>query len=391
MPERAFSLVRLFAAAVIAALLVCAATAAWLARDLPGDTSESLQLDTSDLKFVMGSGQADGERLMIDGFTDGYALLSSGPVEVNADEFRFLHVTLDRLAAGEAPSFFWRRSEAPADLIQLRLRESGDLLIDLSGRTDWRGEITELGFLFHDDGGPAIAFGPTTLEPDRLALRLRLMWNGWTAFEHWTQKSVNFLFGGAPDQAVHLPLVLIIWIGLTLGFMALIAVLGGKRSGKEFMVGGAVIFILAWMVLDLRWTANSVRQLEQTRSTYWGVDESEKQRRGLDGEIYEYIERLKREVLPEQPARILIVGDEDTVEYALQRAKYHLLPHSVYATREFPDFLSTNSMDYLVFFAPLERLARIPGFQSEWNVMFSIVDRDNLGTVFQIDTPALTN
>ena len=382
MPERAFSLVSLSAAAVIAALLVCAATVAWLARDLPDDATESRRLDTSDLQFVMGSGQADGERLIIDGFTDGYALLSSGPVKVNADAFRFLHVTLGRLAAGEAPSFFWRRSEAPADLVQVRIRDSGSSLIDLSRHGAWKGEISELGFLFRDDGGEPIAFGPATLGPDGLALRLRLMWNGWTTFEPWTQKSVNFLFGGAPDQAVHLPLVLIIWIGLTLALAALMAGLGGKWSGKEFMVGGAVIFILAWMALDLRWTANSVRQLEQTRSMYWGVDESEKQRRGLDGEIYRYIERLKREVLPEQPARILIVGDENAVEYMLQRAKYHLLPHSAYSDRQLLNESNAYSIDFVIFLGLPNGPDSIPSWTLQWRNALKRLRLDGPGEVY---------
>ena len=173
MAERVFSLARLCVAAAIAALLVCAGALAYLARDLPSNPVDAQLFAVEDLKFVMGSGKADGERLLIDGFTDQYALLSSGPVAVNADDYRFLTVSLDRLPEGEAPSVFWRRSEAPADLVQLRLGASGDLLIELSRHTNWRGEISELGFLFRDDGGPAVKLGPARLEPDTFALRLR--------------------------------------------------------------------------------------------------------------------------------------------------------------------------------------------------------------------------
>jgi hypothetical protein len=387
MPERRFSAASLLAASLIAALLVFTGTVVFLARGLPGDAVESRRFTATDLDFVMGSGRPDGNHAVIDGFTDGYALLSSGPVKLDAENFRFLRITLNRLPKDEAPAFFWRRSEASADLVQLRLHESGDLLIDLSGQTDWRGEISELGLLFHDDGGEPLVFGPATLRPDSLALRLRLTWDGWTYFEDWSQKSINFLNGGTFDQPVSLPLLVIGWIVSTMVLASLLARRSRRMVFRRLLAGGAAVFLFAWMVLDVRWTANSIMQFSQTTDTYWGVDESERLARGLDGEIYRYIERLKKEVLPERPTRILILGDDRAADFFLQRAKYHLLPHSAYVGRQLAKDLATQRIEFIVFFGKSTGLTKVPGWSPQWQKALNLLDGSAFGEVFVVTRP----
>lgn len=384
MPERGSNLLRFLAASVIAALLVSTVTLAFLARDLPDEAEGSRQFGAKDLKFVMGSGDVGGERIVIRSFTDGYALLSSGPVSVNADGYRFLMARLNRLPQGEGPVFFWRRNEAPADLLQVRIHESGTPLIDLSKQVGWRGEISELGFLFRDDGGEAVALGPTMLESDSLALRLRLTWDSWTSFEDWSQKSINFLNGGTFDQPVWLPLLAIGWIMATLALASLFFRLSGQMISRQSLVGGAAVFLVAWMVLDLRWTANSMAQFRQTTETYRGADAAEKLSRGPDGEIYRQIEHLKEAVLPKQPTRVLILGDDSAADFFLQRAKYHLLPHSARVTRRLPDALSPDSLGYVIYFGRTDELDRVPGWSPRWQKILRQIEGNGYGALYEV-------
>jgi len=369
-------------ATLVAALLVIAGSIGQLAWDLPKDPATARYFAAPELNFVMGAGDADGDRVTVDQFSDGYALLSSGPISLHAQDYRFVLLAFESPLGGSVPIFFWRSSDAPGELVRLPVREQGPVLIDLSGQPGWRGEISEFGFLF-EEAGTAYSVGPVALEPDRLGLRLQLTWGSWTAFERWSQKSINFLQGGQPEQPLRLPLILTAWLALTM----ILNWLFSRRLGGDparLWAGAAVVFLAAWMVLDVRWTANSIRQAGQTLETYGSASDDERLGRGPDGIVYGLISRLKADVLPLEPARILIVGDEQALEYYLQRAKYHLLPHSVYATRRFPTNPQPSSLDYVIFLGQADGMRGIRGWGPSWEVSLRLVDRSELAQVFAV-------
>jgi len=373
------------AAALLAALLVIAGTLAYLARGLPADPPATREFAAAEFSFMMGSGSPERDRVVIDGFSNGYALLSSGPVAIPADRFRFLRLTLESRSAGGVPILFWRRSAAPGELVQSQLRDVGEVLLDLSADERWRGEVSEFGLLF-EEGGGTYALGPVSLEPDSLGLRLQLTWNSWTAFEAWSQKSVNHLQGGRPEQPLRLPVLLTAWVALTL-LLAWLLLPRGNRSQRIWAIA-TLAFLVAWMVLDLRWTANSLRQAGQTLETYRGLSEDSRLALGLDGIVYRYIARLKADLLPAKPARILIVGDEKAVEYYLQRAKYHLLPHSALAVRRFPSDLAPSSLDYVIFIGPAGGIRSVPGWGPAWERLLRPIDGDELAEAFAVTRDA---
>jgi hypothetical protein len=381
-PNPAPPVLRPLLASLIAALIVIAGSVAFLAHGLPQNQPEVREYAAADFNFMMGSGSADGERVAVDGFTDGYALLSSGQIELPADDYRCLRLNLERHGSDGVPIFFWRSARAPGELVRAPVLESGLVLIDLSAREAWQGEITEFGLLFEERGG-RYSLGPVALIPDSLALRLQLTWDSWTAFEGWTQKSVNFLQGGRAKQPLRLPVLLTAWLAVTVALTWLLT----RRSGggsRQLWLGTALAFLAAWMVLDIRWTANSLRQAGQTLEKYGSVSADQRLARGLDGIVYRYVSRLKADVLPAALARILIVADQQVVEYYLQRAKYHLLPHSVYATRRFPDNLELSSLDYVIFLGPPGGIKGVPGWSTVWERSLQRVDSAELGEVFAV-------
>ena len=375
---------RLWPAALLAAALVIVVSLGFLARGLPENPAEARSFTAPDWNFVMGSASADGDRVVIDGFADGYALLSSGPVAIQAVDYRFLRFRLDRRNDGALPTLFWRLSDAPEELVRVPVWNSGAVSLDLSTEDQWRGEVTEFGFLFEEGGGP-VTLGAVALAPDTLSRRIQLVWRNWTTFEPWSQKSINFLQGGASAQLIRLPVLVIAWLALAVLLVRLLARFWKKPDAPSLPAAAALIFLAAWMMLDLRWTANSLVQTRQTTGKFWGASEDERLERTLDGEIYGYIRRLKQDVLPQHPSRILIAGDDNSLDYYLRRAKYHLLPHSAYVTRQFPNSRTVGPRNFVIYFGNPVEIKDINSGSQRTNNVLTMIDSDDTATVFRIE------
>ena len=143
---------------------------------------------------------------------------------------------------------------------------------------------------------------------------------------------------------------------------------------------GGVLFLAAWMLLDIRWTINSFRQARVMLQTLSQTPLNS----NLDGEIQQYVQRLKADILGNKPARILIIGDESAIDYYLLRAKYHLLPHSVDVAGHFNKELSPQSLNFVIFFGPPGGIAKVPGWSPSWRKALLEVDRTDLGVVYRV-------
>jgi len=315
---------RLLVAALLAATVVATGTVVFLSKGLPDQAGKTLQYPATGFNFVFGSGHPAGQRMLVDEFADGYALLTSGPVSIQADAQRVLVYTWLPPKMPQEAAFFWRRSDDAQNVLRTELTVAGMGLIDLSGESGWRGEITEFGFLMAGDNGEAVEIGDTLLEPDNLTIRLRLMWNAWTSFEKWTQKSINFLYGGDKHQVVALPILVVAWLLSTLLLLWMFSRFGKNLHSTRFLMIAGMLFLLAWVLLDIRWTANNLKQIRLSIESNWQTDEQQRSGNDLDGEIFKFVQRLKSDVLDNQTARILIIGDGNAIDYYLQRTKYHL-------------------------------------------------------------------
>jgi hypothetical protein len=71
---------KLAIAALLSLAVVVTAMVIFLSRDLPGVSTEPLSYPATDFKLVFGTGHPNEERMVVDGFANGYALLSSGPL-----------------------------------------------------------------------------------------------------------------------------------------------------------------------------------------------------------------------------------------------------------------------------------------------------------------------
>ncbi len=171
--------------------------------------------------------------------------------------------------------------------------------------------------------------------------------NEWLAFESWSGSSINTVTGGAEVQELPLPLLLVSALLLA---VALWYVGARRRAGIAALpwVAGA-LFVIAWTVLDLRWTLNLVRQADATATSYAGKDWRERHLAAEDGPLFAFIEKV-REKLPASPARVIVVADAD---YFRGRGAYHLYPHNVYfdpRQNTLPAPSTLRSGDYLVVY-----------------------------------------
>jgi hypothetical protein len=380
-PEK--TLLTLFAAILLALSLVSLTTVIFLSKDLPKQTTETLDYPTSKFTFAFGSGQQGDKNMLVDEFDNGYALLSSGPVSINAGDHHILRYTWLPSQWPREAAFFWRRSADAQNVIRTEIATPGARLIDLSVEPDWRGEITEFGFLVAGENGETIEIGSALLLPESLKTRLQLTWQAWTTFEGWSQQSINFIYGGDVRQIVSLPLFISGCLFTTLLLLWVFSRFGSIISSRQFFTIAGLVLLSAWMVLDIRWSANNLRQIQLSYQKQWPNENQQGHSTELDADLQRYIDRLKNEVLGDKPARILILGDENAADYYLLRAKYHLLPHSIDVSRNIPEKLLPESLDFIIFFGQPAGITKVHGWNPGWKNVLTDIDHGDWGVVYR--------
>ncbi len=373
------------AAMLGSALLVAGGLVLATWRTLPGAASEPLSFSPMQLRFAMGSGSQGPDELTISGFANGFALVTTGPVEVDAGALSLLRYST---ASGEGQppaAFFWRPAGNPNDVVRLDL-PAAEGRLDLSTAAGWGGRVIELGFLFPQPDGGTARLGSFSLEAPGLASSLGSMAEGWFRFEPWTQKSVNFLHGGERGPDWPLPVVLAIWLLLA----AILMWLPARRLPGFWPMSLGVLALSAWMVLDVRWTVNSYRLAAGTVENFSGRSEHERLLAGLDGALYGYIDQIKQQHLGDEPVRILLVhSGEGSIDFLAKRARYHLLPHSVSILSKLGNRQAGTSIDFVLFLGNFADIGqdgtrvRLP-IDPDWRERLRPVAANPLGVLFGV-------
>ena len=376
------------AAALGSALLVAGGLVLATWRTLPGAASEPLSFSPMQLRFALGSGSQGPDELTISGFANGFALVTTGPVEVDAGALSLLRYSTASGDGQPPAAFFWRPAGNPNDVVRLDL-PAAEGRLDLSTAAGWGGRVIELGFLFPQPDGGTARLGSFSLEAPGLASSLGSMAEGWFRFEPWTQKSVNFLYGGERGPDWPLPVVLAIWLLLA----AILMWLPARRLPGFWPMSLGVLALSAWMVLDVRWTVNSYRLAYGTVEDFSGRSEHERLLAGLDGALYGYIDQIKQQHLGDEPARILLVhSGEGSIDFLAKRARYHLLPHSVMLSDRLGEQHVRDELAYVLFvdnFAGLTRqqiFGRLP-MHDAWRARLTPVSASALGLLFSVTKP----
>ena len=370
--------------ALLGAIVVMAGTTMYLSKDLPDQPAKTLHYPASEFKFAFGSGLPSGKNMLVTEFANGYALLTSGPVSIQADTLRLLNYTWLPSDPPQEAAFFWRRSDDAGNVLRTNMTTPGTGTIDLAAEPGWRGEISEFGFLIAGTNYKVVEIGETALIPDSLTVRLGLTWQSWITFEEWSQQSINFLYGGDTEQIIALPILLTAWLLTTLFLVGLILFQGNQFEPRSFLLTTGILFLVAWLLIDIRWSVNNLRQMQLSLQTHLHMEGQQSSSIELDRALYQYIQRVKQEVLGAEPGRILIIGDENTPDYYPLKAKYHLLPHSVFVDDRFRKKLAPGSVDFVIVFGPEPDFNKIHGEKRSWLKSLVQVDRGEWGVVYRV-------
>lgn len=187
----------------------------------------------------------------------------------------------------------------------------------------------QLGVGIEDQARRSMAMGQRELSSSSWRSLFASAWKGWTAFEGWQPSSINFILGGSSSVVPKAVPAVAAWVALAVLLYLGAATVRRRRSSWQVP---AVLFMVGWALLDLRWQMDMLRQVQNTRQQYAGKSWEQKHRASEDGALFALIQQVK-EVLPPEPQRVFLVTDRTGRDnYLRLRSTYHLLPHNVFAT-----------------------------------------------------------
>jgi hypothetical protein len=336
----------LFAAALLLSFL------GYLAATVPGRWFEGAPSRTwaaSQLSLTRGSGAIDGDEIVVTGTDGSGTAVLSLETDFRSSEYRAIAWDAIEVPGRATLQVLWRTDYAPGKINSAPVYvASGRLLPAVLARDpNWVGRIRGIALLvqaplpgpFRVRGVTAKTMSARDVAGDRVG--------EWFRFEAFTGTSVDGITGGGDVQALPLPALLA--LGAVLAAAAAFGIARARNRIAALPAMLAAVFIAAWLVGDVRWFANLVRQTRATAMRYAGLDWREKHLAAEDGALFAFIERVRGK-LPPAPARVFVVGD---THYFRDRAAYHLYPHNVlfdpYANT-MPDSARMRSGDFLVVY-----------------------------------------
>ena len=268
---------------------------------------------------------------------------------VQAKLFRQLTWRVEGLQPGDELRLIWITLDEPRTLRERRLPSVNQGKVDLATQPHWQGRIAAIGLTVRGAFAAPVTVQQLELRPALLTVGELVSWalEEWSAFEDWSQRSINYA-SGAPLDALFPPVLIVaLWIGFS---AALYAGFNPPHRHPGAWLPYAALFLLGWLLLDARWQWELSRRLERTVERFAGKDMNERRLADLDGAFYQFLLEVRRH-LPEKPVRLFIIS-QDPSSFLAGRARYHLLPHNGYMgfTRP-PDAVRVD--DYVLLLTPL--------------------------------------
>ena len=281
-----------------------------------------------DMQIAKGSGRIVGDELAVAPSDASGLVVVSLRTTFRASDYAAVEWIAIDVPDHLDVSLLWRTDFKPETLNTLPLAVvSGRLLPAVThDHAAWLGNIQGLALAMKGPVAEPVRIRGVMAKPLSAPEVLRDRWREWLAFEGWTGTSINTVTGGADLQDLPLPLLLAIAIGI-----ATLVVVGVKRVRPGAMpmtvFGALAAFVLiAWLLLDLRWTWNLVRQVDATADRFAGKSYVDKRLAVEDGPLFAFVQKAK-ESMPPTPARVFVAADS---HYFRGRAAYHLYPHNAY-------------------------------------------------------------
>ena len=311
-----------------------------------------------DLIPRLGSGKATEENYLsiirLDQGIDDRAIFTRR-TNLKAADLPFLEYRITDRNPGSSFYLIWRRADSPEEVFNSTIHWAGDHagVIQLSNNPDWQGTITEIGLdVYGDlrDQAPVVEY--LKLAPSQKSLLAKAIWNEWTVFREWTQRSAHHLRGTLETPILSPTLAMAAWAGLALLLLFFLARIK-KQSG---FVSYIIAVSIPWIALDMLWQSNLSKQLDETQYLFAGKTQSEKHLADWESDLYQYAQHLKKSVLPAPGVRIFLLNGEPHRTYKRLKLQYYLLPHNIFNFDQYPRPGSVQAEDYLITLGEIEGL-----------------------------------
>ena len=295
-------------------------------RWLPSATERAF--GATQLAMPRGVAGIAGSELVVTRAADDGTTVISVTTDLRARDYPVVAWIAAGFGADARVALLWQTDVEPARVNKRPLEiAAGQLLpADLHGDPHWLGRIVGLALVVQGPIEAPLRVRGVIAKPAGAFDTLRDRSREWLAPEPWSGASINTVAGGADVQ--RLPLQLLFAAAILLAGLALWLVQKSRsRTSRSALVSATIVVALvAWFVLDARWTVNLVREARATAVRYAGKDADAKHLAGEDRDLFAFIEKARAQ-LPRQPARVFVVADAD---FFRGRAAYHLYPQNVW-------------------------------------------------------------
>ncbi len=296
-----------------------------------------------------GRAAQHGDALIVTPADASNIIIAAIGSQIRSDSYPVIAWSASDVPADANVRLLWRSDYRPEKLSAVAIPVvSGHLAaVTLAGNPDWIGNISGLALAIQLEDARAVRIEGIAAIPMGIVGVLRQRATEWFTLEPWTNTSINTVSGGADMQALPLPALLT--AGVVLGAALWLALAWRMKHASAFPIALAAMFVAAWMLADVRWATNLVRDARLTIAEFAGKDAHERRLAATDGPLYAFIERVRAK-LPEGPVRVFMASDN---EYFRGRGAYHLYPRNVYFdpfSARIPDPALMHAGDYLVVY-----------------------------------------
>lgn len=311
-------------AACLAAYVASSVPGAWF----PGAVTKSYSF--RDLTLTRGSGAVarytnEGDALAITAVDPSGLALVTANTDFRSSDYPIVAWSGANFPERADVRFLWRTDYAPGKLHSTPVTIAAGRLTPLVMATnpDWVGRITGIALAVRGPLEEPVRISGVAAKPGGAAGQLTDLIRQWLTFERWSGASINAVTGGADVQDVPLPTLLVVALLIAVGVWFALARRRGRTTALPAVL--AMLFVVAWSLLDMQWVWNLTRQVAETRAQFGGKDWREQHVAADDGPLFQFIERARGK-MPATPARVFVVADAN---YFRGRAAYHLYPHNV--------------------------------------------------------------
>ena len=311
----------------------------------PGDKLQALGLN---------AGVRDGAVWIPASETAVRGVVTTGPISLEAATVDVLRVYAPGLHPATGVRVFWRTSAAPKtfESLPLEMTRAGRVAFGMNDVSNWSGVVTEVGLLLTGPVPEPVTVRYIAAEPLTPGSLWPVLWTQWQSFLPWKQASINFVNVSrgtylSPVVAAAMWIVLV-WVCYRL--------LAGRQSWSWRWAFS--IFLVAWILLDLRFQADLLFKLRETRFNYAGKNVEARLASGPDATLYQTARHFLDQV-DTSNTRVFVLTDEPKAvgSYKRHRVHYYLLPVNAFSGMREP--LSADQLvpgDVIFIVGPHERV-----------------------------------